>query len=576
MIRTKLKPDTFTKRTALVTVFLLLMFLLITFRLFALQVIQGSETRELAEDQYSYFKKLQPTRGEIKLVDRFNEETFPVATNIEKYLVFAVPEEIQDVQKTSKSLSEALSLEESEVLEKISDIKRKYVPLKKQLSDAEVEKIKALELSGIHFDSETTRVYPEKNLLSQTLGFIGFRTDYKEGLYGLERYFEKELAGQYGSITEEKDSAGAWIFGGKRELVPAVDGANLILSIDKNIQFKAEQVLKKTVEQHQADGGTVIVVDPSSGAILAIANFPDFDPNQYNTVEDPALFSSRAVVGNYEPGSVFKPITMAAALNEGAVDPDTTYVDEGVVEIDGYKIKNSDNEAHGEQTMTKVLEMSLNTGAIFAKEQIGNQKFYDYVKKFGFGKETGIELPESVGNLDNLKANIKVNFHTASFGQGISVTPIQLVQAFTAIANQGKMMRPFLVQSKIHPDGSVEKTQAQVVDEVISKETANKLSAMLVNVVESGHGTKAAVPGYFIAGKTGTAQVSKKDVKGYEENINIGSFIGFGPVENPRFLMLVRIDHPRTVRFAESTAAPAFGEIAQFILNYFQVPPTRN
>jgi cell division protein FtsI/penicillin-binding protein 2 len=188
---------------------------------------------------------------------------------------------------------------------------------------------------------------------------------------------------------------------------------------------------------------------------------------------------------------------------------------------------------------------------------------------------TGIELSEAKGNLDNLKADIKVNFHTASFGQGISVTPIQLIQAFTSVANGGKMVKPYLVQSKIFPNGKVENTKTKVVAEVISESAANVVSAMMVNVVENGHGKRAAVPGYFIAGKTGTAQVPKKDGRGYEENNNIGSFIGFGPVESPKFLMLVRIDHPRTVDFAESTAAPAFGELAKFILNYYQVPPSR-
>ncbi|PIR96533.1 MAG: hypothetical protein COT92_00695 [Candidatus Doudnabacteria bacterium CG10_big_fil_rev_8_21_14_0_10_42_18] len=577
MIRIQPQEDTFKKRTAVVTVFLLLAMALICFRLFSLQIINGSETRGLAEDQYSYFKQLQPTRGEIKLVDaRDYTETFPVVANVKKYLVFAVPGEIENSGKAAKELSEILDLDEADTLSKITQLRRQYVPLKKQITDEERQAVKDLKLTGIYFDSEVTRVYPEKNMLSQTLGFVGFRTDYKEGLYGLERYFEKDLAGQNGSLRGEKDSAGGWIFGGKRELVPATDGVNLILTIDKNIQFKVEQVLKAAVEDNKADGGTVIVANPKTGAILAIANYPNFDPNNYSNVEDQAIFSSRAVVGNYEPGSVFKPITMAAALNEGAVEADTTYNDEGFVEIDNYTIKNSDGKAHGEQTMTQVLEQSLNTGVIFAKEQIGNKKFYEYVQKFGFGRETGIEVRETVGNLDNLKANIKVNFHTASFGQGISVTPIQLIQAFTAIANQGKMMRPFLVQSEIYSNGDIKKTEVHEVETVISKETANKISAMLVNVVESGHGKKAAVDGYYIAGKTGTAQVPKQNGKGYEENINIGSFIGYGPVENPKFLMLVRIDHPRTVQYAETTAAPAFGEIAKFILNYFQVPPTRN
>jgi cell division protein FtsI (penicillin-binding protein 3)/stage V sporulation protein D (sporulation-specific penicillin-binding protein) len=267
---------------------------------------------------------------------------------------------------------------------------------------------------------------------------------------------------------------------------------------------------------------------------------------------------------------------MAAAIDQGKVTADTTYLDSGeVVEADGHKIKNSDGKAHGIQTMTQVLQESLNTGAVFAKEQIGDSDFTQYVKTFGFGEKTGIEMAETRGNLDNLKTNIKVNYDTASFGQGISVTPIQLVQAFTAVANQGKMMKPFIVESKIYPDGRVETTAPKVVRQVISPNAANIVGAMMVNVVENGHGKRAAAPGYYIAGKTGTAQVPKENGKGYEENNNIGSFIGFGPVEDPQFLMLVRIDHPRTVSFAESTAAPAFGELAKFILDYYHIVPTR-
>ncbi len=568
--------DTFAKRTAFLTVFLLIVFGLIIVRLFNLQVIRGSQSRALAEDQYSIYRKISPIRGEIKLTDKYSLETLPIAANIEKFLVFIVPEEIKNKQDTAEKLASILDIDAEEVLSKMSNLKRKYVPLKRQITDEEEKNIRQAQLPGVYFDKETVRIYPQGSLLSQTIGFMGYRTDFKEGLYGLERYFEKELAGRQGSLKEEKDTTGTWIFGGKRELTPAIDGVNLVLTIDKNIQFQAEKILKETVVTNVADGGTIIVADPKTGAILALANFPDFNPNEYNKVKDPALFQSLAVIGNYEPGSIFKPITMAAAINEGAVDPDTTYIDEGYVKIDGYIIKNSDNKSHGKQTMTQVLEKSLNTGAIFAKNQIGDKKFLEYVKKFGFGKKTGIELIESKGNLDNLSADIEVNFHTASFGQGISVTPIQIVKAFTAIANKGKMMRPFIVQSKIYPNGEIKNTEPVVERKVISMKTANTISAMMVNVVENGHGKKASVPGYFIAGKTGTAQVSKKNGKGYEEDINIGSFIGFGPAENPKFLILVRIDHPRTVKFAETTAAPAFGKLAQFILNYYGIAPTRS
>ncbi|HYE22153.1 MAG TPA: penicillin-binding protein 2, partial [Verrucomicrobiae bacterium] len=370
--------------------------------------------------------------------------------------------------------------------------------------------------------------------------------------------------------------AGRWITFASRNLTPALDGDNIVLTIDPAIQFKSQEVLRAAIESHQAEGGSVIVVNPKTGAILAMANYPEFDPNVYNQVPDISYYSNRSLAIDYEPGSIFKPITMAAALNEGKVTPETTYEDTGEVQLDEFKIKNSDGKAHGIQTMTQVLEQSLNTGMIFAEKEVGHDAFRRYVKDFGFGELVNIELPGEVkGNLDNLTKKHDVFYGTASYGQGITVTPLQMIQAYTALANNGKMMQPYVVSKIIHPNGSEEVSKPRMVNKVLEPRTAGQLSSMLVNVVENGHGKRAAVKGYYIAGKTGTAQVANRDRVGYDPNKSIGSFIGYGPVDNPAFLMLVRIDNPKDVKFAESTAAPAFGEIAGFILNYMQIPPSR-
>lgn len=572
----KIPKDIFKTRSSLATAFLLVVFAVMVLRLFQLQVLNGTSARKLADAQHSVYQKLFPSRGEIKILDTATGQSEAVATNVKKYLVYAVPKEVQDSIKTGEGLANILGLEPAEVTEKLKKVGKKYVPIKKQLTDEEQRLIKEAKFSGIYLDAEETRWYPQGNFLSQVLGFVGFgKESEKVGLYGLEKEYEKALAGTEGELVQEKDVGGAWISGSKREYEPPLDGVNLILTIDKNIQFKAESVIQETVEKNGADSGSLVVADPKTGRILAMANFPDFNPNEYGKEKELRVFSNQATIGNYEPGSIFKPLTMAMAINEGKVGPDTTYTDTGQVVIDDYTIKNSDKKANGLQTMTQVLEKSLNTGVIFAKEQIGNKVFYDYIKKFGFGQVTNIELPETQGNLDNLKANILVNFHTATYGQGITVTPIQLIQAFTAIANGGKMMKPHIILSKVYSGERTEEVKPESVGQVISEKTANTVSAMMVSVVENGHGKKAGVPGYYIAGKTGTAQVARKDGKGYEENNNIGSFIGFGPVENPKFLMLVRVNHPTSVNWAESTAAPAFGQMAQFILNYYQVQPTR-
>lgn len=571
----KISTTSFNQRSSLLTVFLLIFFLGLTYKLISLQIIHGTEARQQADAQHSIYQKLFPSRGEIKLADKLSGDTIPVATNLKSYLVYAVPQDVINPELTAASLAGILQMDEKDILQKITNNTKKYIPIKKKLTEVEQQKIKDLKLSGIFFDSEDTRFYPENNLLSQTLGFVGYKQNTKQGLYGLERNFETDLAGKVGELVAEQDTGGALIFGADKKELLAQDGVNLILTVDKTIQFQAESILKDTVTKNGADSGSVIVANPKTGAVLAIANYPDYNLNEYNKVTDPKTFLNEAVTGNYEPGSVFKAITMAAAVNEGKVTPDSTFNDPGSVSIDGYTIKNSDNKAHGIQTMTQVLDESLNTGAIYAKDQIGNPKFYEYLKNFGFGVQAGIELPEAKGNIDGLKANIQVDYATASFGQGITATPIQLIQSYIALANQGKMMKPYLVQSKIYDDGTTVNTQPTLVREVISPKTANIISAMLVSVVENGHGKKAGVPGYYIAGKTGTAQVPRKDGKGYEENNNIGSFIGYGPVEDPQFVMLVRIDHPRDVKFAEVTAAPAWGQLAQFILNYYHIPPTR-
>lgn len=562
-------------RMVALTVLLFLSFLLIVGRLFMLQVISAKDYKGIAEDQYTLIKKLTPTRGEIKIIDRYTNQPYTVATSIQRDLVFAVPAEIHDDESFVKGVSEILGLDPAEVEDKIKDKTKKYVVLKRQLTDEETSKLKELKMVGLAFEPETIRFYPERSFLSQVLGYVGYQENEKTGRYGLEQYFNDQLAGKAGLVDQEKDASGVWIFGGKRDIEPAINGDNFILTIDKNIQFQTETILKDAVEKHGADSGSVIVMDPKTGAVLAMATYPSFDPNEYAKVKKPQIFSNQPTVNNYEPGSIFKPLTMAAVINEGKLSPDSTYVDPGELHIDGYTIKNSDSKAHGTQTMSQVLEESLNTGVVYAKNKIGNKIFSDYVKRFGFGMQTGIELPEAKGNLGGLDGNIEINYATASFGQGISVTPIQLMQAYTALANGGKMMKPYIVQSIIDPEGKVRTTEPKMVGQVISQSTASMVSAMLVNVVELGHGKKAGVKQYYVAGKTGTAQVPRADGKGYEANNNIGSFIGYAPVEDPKFLALVRINHPRDVTFAETSAAPTFGELAQFILNYYSVPPTR-
>ena len=335
--------SSFNQRSSFLTAFLLLFFGIIVLKLFSLQVIHGGQARAQADAQHSIYQKLLPSRGEIDLVDSNTLQTTPVAADAKSFLVYAVPSDVINPTLTASSLATVLQMDPKAVLNYIEETDKKYVPIKKQLTDQEQAQITALKLPGIYFDSQDTRIYPENNLLSQVIGFIGYTNtgNLKVGRYGLEKYFEKDLAGTSGSLEAEQDTSGALIFGATNNELPAEDGANLILTVDQTIQFQAQSILKEAVTKNGADSGSLIVANPKTGAILAMANYPDFDPNHYNQVTDPAVFNNEAVTGNYEPGSKMKAITMAAALDENKVTPQTTFVDTGSVKVDNFTIKNA-------------------------------------------------------------------------------------------------------------------------------------------------------------------------------------------------------------------------------------------
>lgn len=550
---------------------------LLVLQLFRLQVLDHRFYAALASGQHDIYQDLFPERGEIFVAEQ-NGELFPVAVNRDLTLVWADLRAVDNPTRAAKVLAEILGLNELELKTKLSRTDDPYEPIAHLVSDEQVTSIKQYELSGIGFRPEETRVYPERGFGGQVLGFLGLNENGERlGRYGLEGFYNELLRGAQGFLRGERDPAGRLIAVAGRAFEPAKDGADLILTIDRRLQFFVCEKLREAVEWHGADGGSVVVLNPKNGAVLAMCGAPDFDPNIYREVENAAIYNNPALFYDYEPGSVFKAITMAAALDTDAVGPQTTYVDEGLAQIGSHTIRNSDNKSYGVQTMTRVLEQSLNTGAIFAMRETGQQSFKSYVERFGFGEAAGIDLQSEVsGNTGALNEKGEIYFATASFGQGITVTPLQLVSAFASIANGGQLMRPYVVRAVREKDGVMREIRPEIRRQVVSERTAKLLSAMLTSVVERGHGKRAGVPGYYIAGKTGTAQIPKKDGPGYEPGAHIGSFIGFGPVEDPVFAMAVRIDRPRDVQFAESSAAPLFGKIAQFLLQYYGIPPTRN
>ncbi len=545
-------------------------------RLFQLQVIERSFYTALAGGEHEIYRNLFPRRGEIFVTDK-NGKKYPVAANARYTLVALDLRKINDPPRTAKILAERLGLDELKLKATMENKKDPYEPIAHRVPEAVRAELEAQKIAGLIFAPEDVRLYPEPGMGGQTLGFLGSATDGTlVGRYGLEGHYDKELRGTPGFFSGEHDPAGRLIPAGARALVPAVDGSSLVLTIDRTVQFFVCEHVAAAVKKHGADSGSVVVLDPKTGNVIALCGSPDFDPNTYNSVTDANIYNNSALFANYEPGSVMKAITLASAIEEQKIGPDTTYTDEGYVTIGPNTIKNSDGKAHGVQTMTQVLEESLNTGAIFAMRQIGAEKLRTYLDRFGFGKSTGIDLDtEASGNTSSLRERGEIYAATASFGQGITVTPIQLAAAFGALANEGKLMRPHVVQEIVTPDGSGVPVSPEPVGQAVSARAAKLISAMLVSVVERGHGKRAGVKGYYVAGKTGTAQIPRKDGRGYEEGATIGTFAGYAPVEDPRFVMVVRMDRPRDVQFAESSAAPLFGEIAEFLLHYYQIKPSR-
>ncbi|OGI22295.1 MAG: hypothetical protein A2808_00850 [Candidatus Moranbacteria bacterium RIFCSPHIGHO2_01_FULL_55_24] len=547
---------------------------LIFMRLFFLQVASHDKWVALAEDQHNAFMELSAERGEVFMKDSDHE--YPLAVNREYMTLYVVPKDTEEKDRTALELAPIVGVDPQIIREKLNRPDDPFEIIKKRLSEEEVTKIKALNLKGVKFLPEKYRYYPAGELASHVIGFASLGENGGTGGYGLEASQDKILRGEAGELRQERDAAGRWIPLSDRDIITAKHGANIHLTLDRVIQFETEKIMHNAVEKYAADRASAIVMDPKTGKILAMASSPQFDPNNYSKVEDYSVFLNPVLSLAYEPGSIMKPITMAIGLEEGKVSPNSEYVDTGVVSISGYNIHNADEKVYGRSTMTKVLDESINTGVIHVEKLVGNATYRDYMKRFGFGEKTGLELPaELPGNTKNLdKTRSDIQFYTASFGQGVTTTPLQMISAYAAMANGGSLMRPQIIERIEYADGKVEERKPEKIRQVLSEQTSKDIGQMLRSVVVNGHGKRADVPGYLVGGKTGTAQVAKGNAKGYEEGISIGSFVGYAPINDPQFVVLVKLDNPKNVEWAESSAAPAFGEIMRFLLEYAKIKPT--
>lgn len=521
--------------------------------LFRIQVINYKYWSALAQGQQNKFEDFAGERGEIFL----EGSSFPVATNRDSFFVYLSSAEIKDAETTINFLSGALLLEKDYIAKKLENKENLFNVLKEDLSDSEIKNIKEQNLPGIYLKQKRKRFYPQESLAANVLGFVDAD---RNGQYGVEGYYNDSLFGEAGMQKIERGPYGFLPFlGGSGALG---NGSQLNLTLDYNIQFMAEKLLSQAGEKLGAESGQIIVADPKTGKIAALANYPGFNPNQFSKYAEEGnldIFQNAATQKIFEPGSVLKPITMAIGLEEGKITPQTTYTDVGFVKFGNSAVYNYDGRKYGKQTMTGVLEKSINTGAVFVEELIPHNVFLDYLAKFGFFEKTGIDLTEVYSENNELKKGYEINFATAAFGQGIEITPIQLVRAFSAIANGGNLVAPYVVNKN-----------NEISEPVISQKTASQVTAMMVSVVENGYGKAAKIPGYYIAGKTGTAQVPEGGKYSAEKTIQ--SFIGFAPAFSPKFVILVKLDNPKA-KTAEYSAIPVFHELAKYIINYWQIAP---
>lgn len=559
-----------------IKVFFLLFFLAITARLFYWQVVRAEYLQAQAEGQYFTDVKVDALRGNIF----FSEQALLVSTNPSFHL-FGQPKLIpkKNLIDTGYLLAKVLAEKESDKDEMAKDFIAKlskdlfWVSLKTQVSFEKKKEIESLNLAGIGFEQSQIRFYPEGSSSAHLLGFVGSDSKgERKGYFGLEGYYERELKGLSGQIRHEKDALGLPILIGRFLKSEPKNGKDLILNIDRSIQFIVEQQLKLGLEKYGAKGASAVVMESKTGAILALASYPNYDPQKFFNF--PKEYYKNPIVADlYEPGSTFKVLVMGAVINEDLVKPDTECdICSGPVNLGGFSIRTWNNKYYPKTSMKNVIVHSDNTGMVFVGQRLGLDKFYEYLQNFGFGIATGIDLQdETASDLRPKEEWRQIDLATSSFGQGIAVTAIQMVRAVAAIANRGYLMEPQIVKVIRNERGTFE-IKPKLIRQVLKESSAKIITEMMVAAVDEGEAKFAKPKGFKIAGKTGTAQIP---VAGhYDPNKTIASFVGFAPADDPKFVMLVRYDQPTSSPYGSETAAPTFFEIAEKLFTYYSIAPT--
>ena len=557
----------FRSRQYAVSLLLVALFFSLFIRLFSLQIIGFSTFGEMASGQHNMVLKVEPRRGTI--YDRYME---PLAINLDVPSVYCDPRGITDKERTADMLSNVLGVDRAALHEKLKKDKS-FIWVKRKIDQEAAGRLSRLKLSGVYFQTESKRHYSNDNMASQVLGCVGIDN---EGLEGLELLYNGKLEGKPGWRHMIRDAKRKAVLFNERESMPPQNGYNLVLTIDGVVQYIAEEEVAAMVSKFNASSASAVVMDPYNGKVLALVNYPGYNPNSFSTAPK-HLMKNDAVCSVFEPGSVFKIVTASAALDAGKVDADDIFDCEmGEWKVAGRTLH--DYHPYGKLPFKEVIAKSSNIGTVKAAQEIGPEVIYDYIKRFGFGEKTEIDLPGEVRGLNRPPAYwSRSDITTIPMGQGVAVTAMQMAAAVGVIANGGYLMKPYVVDKVTTPDGRTHKKYQPLMKRRVLKDgTCAKMRDMMALVVSDGTGTPAKSGLFELCGKTGTAQVASP-AGGYYSNRYIASFVGFAPKEDPRIVIVITARDPRPIHFGGSVAGPAFRKIAERTLEYLgtsgRMPP---
>lgn len=566
----------FQLRVRIITGLVLLVALVLLTRLYFVQIVHGDEFSARADRQYIQPSQNLYDRGSIFFKDR-GGGLISAATLRSGFTLTINPGKIEDVERTYDLLSGVVPLERDDFLLRAGKVDDPYEEVARKVSEDQAERIELFGLPGVQLYKERWRYYPGGELASQSVGFVGFQGDEYAGRYGIERYYEDLLSREDTNVyvnffAEIFANIGSTIFEGNYG-----SRGNVVTSIEPSTQVFLERKLKEIEGEWRARQAAGIIINPKTGEIYAMGVSPSFDLNNFSGEESASIFSNPLVEGVFEFGSIIKPLTIAAGLDAGAVSMETTYVDRGSLTLDGYTISNFDGKARGRVLLQEILNQSLNTGAAFVAAQMGSDVFREYMlERYRIGDETGIDLPsESAGLVNNLNSPRDIEYATASFGQGIAMTPIAAVRALSTLANGGTLITPHVGSEIRYENGIRKKVSFKDGEQALKRETSEEVTRMLVEVVDDALlGGTVALPNYSIAAKTGTAQIASPD-GGYYDDRFLHSFFGYFPAYDPEFLIFLYTLEPKGVRYASQTLTMPFIDTVKFLINYYDIPPDR-